>query len=560
MSEATKDTIYIDIDDEITSVIDKVRSSKHKIVALVLPKRAAVFQSIVNMKLLKRTADEGEKRVVLITSEASLLPLAGAVGLHVAKTLQSKPSIPRPPEVPADDLTLDESEEPLETGDEPEIDTSKTVGELASTPPAEDAKPEETIELDNEPESTRASAAKAKKPGKKGSKNSKVPDFNKFRKRLLIASGVVVILIIGWVFMFMILPKAKITIKTDTTNLNTDVTFTASTETDHLDESTQVVPALRKESKKSDTQKVPATGQKDVGTKASGSITVKNCEDTEPRTLPGGTTFSANGKNFVTNNTATVPAGSFSGGGSVCKSTSVEIPVTAAENGDSYNLSATSYASGKLAGNFTINGSSMSGGTSKIVKVVSQQDVDTAKQKIAKNDDAAKEELKKQLQEQNYTAIADTFSAGNPVVTAAPAVGQEASEVTVTSVATYTMLGAKTDEVNKLITTEANKQLDSGKQSIQSTGLDQANIRVSRKNSDTDVQVTLQTLVIAGPKLEIDKLKQEVAGKRRSEVQKIIQERPGVKDVTIDYSPFWVFSTPKKASRISITYDQTKGQ
>lgn len=56
MSEAAKDTIYIDVDDEITGIIDKVVSSKHKIVALVLPKRAAVLQSIVNMKLLKRVA------------------------------------------------------------------------------------------------------------------------------------------------------------------------------------------------------------------------------------------------------------------------------------------------------------------------------------------------------------------------------------------------------------------------------------------------------------------------------------------------------------------------
>ncbi|MBC7581656.1 hypothetical protein H7097_02175, partial [Aeromicrobium sp.] len=51
-----KETVYVDIDDEITAIIEKVRSSQQKIVALVLPKRASVLQSIVNMKLLKRTA------------------------------------------------------------------------------------------------------------------------------------------------------------------------------------------------------------------------------------------------------------------------------------------------------------------------------------------------------------------------------------------------------------------------------------------------------------------------------------------------------------------------
>ena len=38
--KAGKDTIYVDVDDEITSIIDKVENSSEKVVALVLPKRA----------------------------------------------------------------------------------------------------------------------------------------------------------------------------------------------------------------------------------------------------------------------------------------------------------------------------------------------------------------------------------------------------------------------------------------------------------------------------------------------------------------------------------------
>ena len=52
MAAPDKDTIYVDIDDEITGIIDKLRNSDAKVVALVLPKRATVFQSIVNMKLV----------------------------------------------------------------------------------------------------------------------------------------------------------------------------------------------------------------------------------------------------------------------------------------------------------------------------------------------------------------------------------------------------------------------------------------------------------------------------------------------------------------------------
>ena len=76
-AKPSKDTVYIDVDDEITGIIDKIENSENKVVALVLPKRAASLQSIVNMKLLKRSADTAGKNVVLITSEAALLPLAG---------------------------------------------------------------------------------------------------------------------------------------------------------------------------------------------------------------------------------------------------------------------------------------------------------------------------------------------------------------------------------------------------------------------------------------------------------------------------------------------------
>src|SRR5436190_17633981 len=89
-----KETIYVDVEDDITAIIDKVEAAKAKVVALVLPKRSTTLQSTVNMRLLKRSAESADKDLVLVTSEGALLPLAGAVGLHVAKNLQSAPKVP----------------------------------------------------------------------------------------------------------------------------------------------------------------------------------------------------------------------------------------------------------------------------------------------------------------------------------------------------------------------------------------------------------------------------------------------------------------------------------
>ncbi len=151
MAVTSKDTIYIDIDDEITGIIDKLKGSDAKVLALVLPKRAAVLQSVVNMKLLKRAADEAKKHVVLITSEAGLLPLAGMVGLHVAKSLTTKPEIPLAPNQDEGEETVEElTGEPPTDGDgvNPETAAAMTVGALAGMPPKDEV---ETVELDDNP-------------------------------------------------------------------------------------------------------------------------------------------------------------------------------------------------------------------------------------------------------------------------------------------------------------------------------------------------------------------------------------------------------------------------
>ena len=174
-----KDVIYVDIDDEITALIDHVRSSKEKIVALVLPKRASVLQSIVNMKLLKRTADDSKKHLVLITSEAGLMPLAGAVGMYVAKTLQSRPVVPEAPK-----QLLDDEEDLIEDAEaEPDIDISIPVGELQDGKPVAaaallaavednddiivDEATEEAAEPTDKQEAVPAKAEKTKKNKKK---------------------------------------------------------------------------------------------------------------------------------------------------------------------------------------------------------------------------------------------------------------------------------------------------------------------------------------------------------------------------------------------------------
>ncbi len=562
MAEATKDTIYIDLDDEITTIIEKVLASKHKIVALVLPKRAATLQSIVNMKLLKRTGKESGKRIVLITSEASLLPLAGIVGLYVAKTLQSKPTIPPPPESlsPAEAVV---DEEPAEDS-EPAVDASKSIGELAGLP--DEPKHvtlgamavEETIDVDN----TDGALEKTAGAAKKAKKNKiKIPNFESFRLRLILGAALLVALIVGWVFGFMILPKARVVVKTDTKTIATDLSFSANSGVKELDVEKNIVPAEVKEVKKTDSLKVTATGQKNVGEKASGTMTLSLTDCSKPSvTVPTGTTVSSNGLNFITQTDVTLSSVIVAG---TCKNSSYPSLSTGTTNvisqnaGEQYNLSSRSYAVAGFS-NVIGTGSAMTGGTTKNVTVISQQDVDAAKQQLKdKSRDPAIADLTKTLQDAKLLALAATLNAADPAITTTPNVGDEAADVTVTGVTTYTMLGVKEDDLKKLIEASAQKQVDLTKQPLVDYGLDKAIFKLGDKRSPTDQTLTGQSIATAGTKIDPEALKKEIIGKERGDVEKAVQAHPGVTDVTVNFSPPWISKIPAKTSKITIVFEQT---
>lgn len=555
MAAAGKDTIYIDVDDEITAIIEKVQDSPSKILALVLPKRATVFQSIVNMKLLKRTAEQAKKSIVLITSESSLMPLAGAVGLHVAKTLQSKPAIPAAPK--ASDAPVSVSEADVEEIDDEPINPNATIGELAG--PASDE--EETIEVDNDSDEPAAAAAGgaalAKLPF---NKKLKVPNFDRFRVRLFLGIGGAIALVVFWIFAVFVWPKATVTIKTDTVDVASSVSIISSPSIKEINVDKKQVPGILKEYKKTDSTKAPATGQKDLGTKASGKVTLSltNCDQAQV-TVPAGTTISSGNFNFITQVDATLQSVKF---GNVCKNSdfpqvsSASVAVTAQNAGDSYNLSARNYSVAGF-GNVSGAGTAMSGGTSKIVKVVSQQDIDGAKQKLVDSiNSSANQDITGQLKGEGYFPINDTFAAKEPLVAATPAVDTEAEEVTVNVTLSYTMAGAQEDGVKQILEADIKQHIDTTKQNILNNGLDKASIRVDSKKPTGEVSFTLQTTAQAGVQQNEADIKQSVKGKKKGEAQTIIQSRPGVKEVQVKTSPFWVSKIPKKDSKIKLIFEQ----
>ncbi|HXR50075.1 MAG TPA: hypothetical protein VN778_03565, partial [Verrucomicrobiae bacterium] len=484
-----------------------------------------------------------------------LLPLAGAAGVHVAKTLTSKPSIPLAPQA------FDDGEEMVAETDEPEEITTETagdqpVGTLAGLGAAAAADDVETVELDDDetPEDVAATPkSKDFAPPTKKNKKLKVPNFERFRLLLVVGALVLLLLIAGLIFALTALPKATINVKTDATNVPVNLNVNLATDTSSADPTSNTIPAKLESQVKTYTQQVPTTGQKNEGNKASGTVTITNCGPSD-ETIPAGTGFSANGNTYISQDDVSVPQSSYSFGGQKCHNDGkATVNATAQSGGSSYNLpSGASMSIASQPAYTTATSGSISGGTDNVVQVVNQNDIATAKSKISTNNDTTqKQALANQLQQEGYYAITSTFSSGTPNITSSPDVGAAANSVTVTETVTYTMFGAHENDLKTLIDNAVKAQIDTSKQSILSEGLDTATFGVNNSSSSS-AQLTMQATAEAGPQIDVNTLKEQAAGKKPGDVKSTIGNDPDVTGVEVKLSPFWVNSVPKKTSRITV--------
>lgn len=565
-----KDVIYIDIDDEITSIIDKLRSSGSKLVALVLPKRATMLQSSVNMKLLKKNAEDAKKHVVLITSEAGLLPLAGSAGIHVAKNLQSKPEIPEVSSGEAVTKAIDALEEEPEEDFDAEAASDKAVGDL-STADSKKAKPELTPrpipladEADEAIELPEASAAAEPPSGKKakqskGDKKLRIPNFEKFRLRLIIGVVVLILLIVAWIITNNVLPKAAVTIKTDTSSVSSNLNLNLSTAAKSVDSGKDVLPAQLQQVQKAQTQQVDATGQKNQGATATGIVTMtaQACAPNldKPADVPAGSGISANGSTFITQKNTSFDFDNAKGSCINYKATS-STPITAQNPGAKYNTGSSTTFSVASRSDVSATGST-SGGTDDIVKIVTQADISSAQQKLTAQDTTPiKTSLANALTAASMYPIRATFNASSPNTTSNVNVGDKADTVTVTQTTTYTMFGVHQNDLQTLLHNSLESQIDTRKQSILDDGLKNASFNVTGQSA-TDAQLAMHATGVAGPKLDVGSLKTQIIGKKTGDVKKIISSNPGVTDVQVKLSPFWVETVTKKTDKITITFEKS---
>ncbi len=534
-----KDVIYIDVEDDITAIIGKIKAAKEKIVAIVPPKRAGALQSAVNLRLLDRMATTEKKKLVLITSNAALVALAANAKIPVAKNLQSKPELA---EVPA--LMVDGGDDIIDGADLPVGDHA---GKIQVKDGTRDQLRNDAIDTINIDSAVAPVALAAAAKAAKGKNKPKIPNFDTFRKKIIWGIVAAVLLIGLLIWMFVIAPAATIVIaaRTSPSPISTSVTLTTTGST-NVDQS--VLKAALQQEKKDETIEFDATGQRDVGEKATGSVRfTTNAIDALGTTIPAGTRLTTgNGLVFTTNSAVTMTFENSRSGATSA--------VTALESGTDYN-GATGAVRGQPS---NISGSlqaATAGGTSRVVKVVSAADIERAQgELIGRSTDATKKALTDKFSG-DQKVIADSFKVDRGGATASPALNQEAANGrgTLTIPTTYSIYAVAKADLENYLKGILDEELVGDDQKIYDNGYESAQFSNFQIENDIPT-VTLTATGQVGPQLDEAAIIEQVKGKRYGEVQSSLQATEGIQEVDVKFSFPWVTSVPGDANKIKIEF------
>lgn len=512
--------LYLEPDEEITSVIDKIKQSKTNRLTLVVPREATLLQSVVNLRLLAKEATGLGKEIALITADKIGRNLAAKVGIVVYDSPKSRQPVFQPPA-------------PVPGGEE--------IIEINDFPP----EPHKEIRPKGVQVHHFQEQPKFKKPlPNAGPQNFRPVKFSgqidksKLAKIIYPILGICLLLIL--IGAFLVLPKVtvRLQVKAENFQKNTEIQLSAATST-NIDSKIfngQLIDLTQEKE-----EKFATTGKKNLGGKASGTLTLYNYWDSNQQEISVGTKFSSSSKTFVAKTAVTIPGTSIRGGNVVPGTATLEIE---AENpGEEYNVK---------AGRFTIVGltaveqekiygqssQDLTGGFSKEVQVVSQADYDQAKDKITK---ALREELQQELKTQAKAQeiLENALQIETVEETSSAKVDAEAQEFTLKIKERLREIVFDRKDFDGFVLEILEREIPSDKM-ITLGPNDVISPQIKEKKYDQNL-VILDTAVSAkiSLKIDIEKVKNNLLGKSRTEAQNYLMGLEGIAAATLQFRPSW---------------------
>ena len=558
--------IYLEPDDDITGVISRIKETDANQVGLVIPRGGAIAQSIINLKILKREVKAAKKEVSLVTTDKISKNLASQVGITVYGSSNeakvARPISERPAIVPP---TIETKEQVADTiGPDGfkvnRYNREENVGGVRTVEPEEKAERAEKREIESEtmepvrkdpkpvirePETN----IKTKKPKKIGSK----------KKAILVVGSVALITAI--VLSYVFLPSATATIILETLDLESTSEIVIDKNYNKENSEEFVILGSEVEVEKDSAKEFAASGVKDVGEKTKAEITFYNDYGSEPQIVAAGTVVTAKGKSFTLDETISVPGFILvSYPPLVTEPGTTTGKITANEPGVEYNIDSANFSIYSLSGTksekiYGQSASALSGGTSKKVTVISEDDMNNAKASIqVELEEAAKVEILEQAGEDSKL-ISSTFRSEEVSSNSSKNVDEEAATFTLTKEIRTTAITFSESKLREMVITKNEVDLGDGKALINSEDAEITYEVISFDEENGKVSLSVKFSGKVGEKIDEGAVKDQITNTKFGEAVQKIKAIEGVEDLELEIWPTILARTPLIKQRITIKFD-----
>lgn len=308
--------ISINKNEAVAEVVETIIAEPDSDIILIVPKDAALGESVINFRLIKREADAIGKRIIVESVDEEILASAKASRLESIHPLfkRKKRSSALSDIVPVEDEKDEEGETPFRRWPK-----QRKLTALADT-------------FHETEEDKKGQAKEAVKAPKKSR-----PRRWLSRPRLVLFIGVPLVVLVAGLWFASVFRRAEVIINFEEIPWEYQNNFVASAGATSINPKTRLLPAELFTQEKNLTKLFPASGRDYVSEKATGKILIFNAYSSEPQALVATTRFFApDGKLFRLDSSVLVPGAEIKDGKIIPAST--EAKITADKPGAEYNL------------------------------------------------------------------------------------------------------------------------------------------------------------------------------------------------------------------------------
>ena len=390
----------------------------------------------------------------------------------------------------------------------------------------------------------------------------KIPNFDKLRKWLVLGVAGLIVCIVGGVWAFVFAPAAKISVKIKTTPDNFSENITFASAADQASNKDGKILLETETLEKESSVEFDATGERNDGNKATGRLTLKanfsfSTSSATPSapdriTVPIGSAFAKGNLNYLT-----VVTTEFSWDGSTTSCTvrttntcqiRKTVDVVAFEGGTRFNIDP--IASGwqsSVEHVDAFNSTAFTGGTDKVVKIVTAADVEKAKVALSQLDEG-KDDLFAKVKDSDLRIDA-SYKKTPGEATSSPAIGEVANggKAKLTAKIKYTVNILDKSAVEEYIKTIVSSRLGSDQKIYEISSL-----FIERFQENNAASAKLKAVVKTGPEVSEKTVLDKSLGKKIGEVTTLIKSINGVSEVKVDTSFPWVRSIPEDINKVSV--------